>query len=372
MEGSSKFVLKVDGFRDLLNNLRKNGYQTIGPKLKDEAIVYDFIDGFEDLPVGYSDLQNNGYYRVHKEDDRSLFSNYTVGQNSIKQFIFPAYKTILKIKNENSSFQIESNSDKIPKFAFIGIRPCELAALKIQDKILTQGKYIDNDYLQIRQNMLIIAVNCSNPGNTCFCESMKTGPFASDGFDLALSEIQNQNGNYLIIEAGSDKGTEIISAIKTSQPTDKQLSAERNLLEEAVLKFSRKLSIDNLKDLLFNQFDNPYWDEISKRCLTCGNCTMVCPTCFCNNIEDQTDLSGKNAERFRKWDSCFNNDFTYIHGGSIRSSAKSRYRQWHLHKLSYWHDQFETSGCVGCGRCITWCPVGIDITEVASRICLKT
>ena len=372
MEGSSKFVLEVDEFRDLLNNLRKNGYQIIGPKLKDEAIVYDFIDGFEDLPVGYSDLQNNGYYRVHKEDDRSLFSNYTVGQNSIKQFIFPACKTILKIKNENSSFQIESNSDKIPKFAFIGIRPCELAALKIQDKILTQGKYIDNDYFQIRQNMLIIAVNCSNPGNTCFCESMKTGPFASDGFDLALSEILNQNGNYFIIQAGSDKGAEIISAIKTSQPTDKQLSAERNLLEEAVLKFSRKLSIDNLKDLLFNQFDNPYWDEISKRCLTCGNCTMVCPTCFCNNIEDQTDLSGKNAERFRKWDSCFNNDFTYIHGGSIRSSAKSRYRQWHLHKLSYWHDQFETSGCVGCGRCITWCPVGIDITEVASRICLKT
>jgi len=95
---------------------------------------------------------------------------------------------------------------------------------------------------------------------------------------------------------------------------------------------------------------------------------MVCPTCFCSTVEDTTDLSGLHAERWRKWDSCFTLDFTYIHGGSIRREGASRYRQWITHKLAHWHDQFGSSGCTGCGRCITWCPVGIDITEEARAI----
>ncbi|MBF0393567.1 MAG: 4Fe-4S dicluster domain-containing protein, partial [Alphaproteobacteria bacterium] len=114
--------------------------------------------------------------------------------------------------------------------------------------------------------------------------------------------------------------------------------------------------------------EHPRWDEVAKRCLTCGNCTMVCPTCFCTTVDDVTDLGGTRTERVRSWDSCFTLDFSYIHGGSVRNEGSSRYRQWITHKLSSWHDQFGSSGCVGCGRCITWCPVGIDITEEVGAI----
>jgi Fe-S-cluster-containing hydrogenase component 2 len=123
-----------------------------------------------------------------------------------------------------------------------------------------------------------------------------------------------------------------------------------------------------IRDLLYTNFDHPRWDNVAQRCLTCANCTMVCPTCFCTTVEDVSDVTGSHAERWRKWDSCFSQNFSYIHGGSVRSSAKSRYRQWMTHKLASWIDQFGSSGCVGCGRCITWCPVGIDITEEVRAI----
>jgi len=130
----------------------------------------------------------------------------------------------------------------------------------------------------------------------------------------------------------------------------------------------RTIDTTDVKSLLYRNSENSRWLETAKRCLTCANCTMVCPTCFCTTIEDVTDLTGKEAERRRKWDSCFTLDFSYIHGGNIRSSAASRYRQWLTHKFAYWQDQFGTYGCVGCGRCITWCPVGLDITEEINSI----
>jgi sulfhydrogenase subunit beta (sulfur reductase) len=130
----------------------------------------------------------------------------------------------------------------------------------------------------------------------------------------------------------------------------------------------RTMDTKGIKELLYRNYENPRWDDVAKRCLTCGNCTMVCPTCFCTTVEDITDLTGEHVERWRKLDSCFTMDFSYIHGGSVRSSPRARYRQWMTHKLATWIDQFGTSGCVGCGRCITWCPVGIDITEETGAI----
>jgi ferredoxin len=139
--------------------------------------------------------------------------------------------------------------------------------------------------------------------------------------------------------------------------------AAEKAVEQATARMGRHLDTDSLKQLLERNFDNIHWEEVAKVCLTCGNCTLVCPTCFCTNIEDETDLTGGTAIRRRMWDSCFTVGFSYIHGGSIRSTETSRYRQWLMHKLCYWVDQFGSFGCVGCGRCITWCPVGIDITK---------
>jgi Fe-S-cluster-containing hydrogenase component 2 len=136
------------------------------------------------------------------------------------------------------------------------------------------------------------------------------------------------------------------------------------MIESNAKSMRRSMHTEGIKELLYSSYDSEHWNRVAERCLSCTNCTMVCPTCFCSNVEDITDLKGGYTERWRVWDSCFTNDFTYIHGNpSIRSSTASKYRHWIVHKLASWIDQFGTSGCVGCGRCITWCPVGIDITE---------
>ncbi|NJL33712.1 MAG: sulfite reductase subunit A, partial [Chloroflexaceae bacterium] len=123
----------------------------------------------------------------------------------------------------------------------------------------------------------------------------------------------------------------------------------------------------NVASLLKHNLEHKRWEQVAERCLSCANCTMVCPTCFCSTVEDTTALDGSHAERWRKWDSCFTVDFSFIHGGTVRRETRTRYRQWMTHKLAAWIDQFGTSGCVGCGRCIVWCPVGIDITaEIAA------
>ena len=139
-------------------------------------------------------------------------------------------------------------------------------------------------------------------------------------------------------------------------------------MAQARREMGRAMDTTNIKQLLYDNPEHPQWDKVAGRCLSCANCTMACPTCFCSTVEDVSDLTGKHAERWRKWDSCFSLEFSYIHGGHVRQSTKGRYRQWMTHKLASWQDQFGTSGCVGCGRCITWCPVGIDITEEVKAI----
>ena len=206
------------------------------------------------------------------------------------------------------------------------------------------------------------------PAGTCFCVSMETGPKADAGFDLALTELVDENRHEFLVEVGSETGVEIFRQVPHRPATDAEVAAAEAVVAHTASQMGRTLQTDGIKDLLLENLNHPRWDDVAKRCLTCGNCTMVCPTCFCTTVEDHSDLTGSFAERVRKWDSCFTMDFSYIHGGSVRKTARSRYRQWMTHKLATWIDQFGTSGCVGCGRCITWCPVGIDITDEAAAI----
>ncbi len=130
----------------------------------------------------------------------------------------------------------------------------------------------------------------------------------------------------------------------------------------------RHLDTTDIHDLLLNNLEHPRWAEVAERCLSCANCTMVCPTCFCASVEEVSDLSGDNVRRERAWDSCFTMEHSYTNTGTVRKTTASRYRQWLTHKLATWSDQFGTSGCVGCGRCVTWCPVAIDLTEEVAAI----
>ena len=371
MEQSSakgaKAMIFQDDLQALIDALAARAYQVLGPAVRDGAIVYDEIARVSDLPAGWTDRQEAGRYRLERRGDDALFG-FAVGPHSWKQFLHPPVETLWTAHKDQDGIAIAPPERTSRKFAFIGARACEIRAIAIQDRVFCEGPYPDAAYAMRRLDAFIVAVNCGEAGGTCFCGSMQTGPKNESGFDLALTELLDEDSHDFLVEIGSEAGAELIAQVPHRPASNAQLAAAEAVVARAASRMGRSLETGGLKELLQGNLDHPRWDEVAKRCLTCGNCTMVCPTCFCTTVEDHSDLTGTFAERERKWDSCFTMDFSYIHGGSVRSTARSRYRQWMTHKLANWIDQFGESGCVGCGRCITWCPVGIDITEEAAAI----
>lgn len=359
-------IIDVQTLDDLISALAHAGYEVIGPRKQDDAIVYDTLRSAGDLPVGYADEQDGGKYRLVKGRD-GVYFDYVVGPQSWKRFLFPPHQKICQMRKQGKAFRIVEETAGPPRYAFFGVRACEIAAMRVQDKVFDNGTFADPGYLSKRNAAFIVAVNCGRAGGTCFCASMNTGPRAQGGFDLALTEIVDRKRHVFLIEAGSARGSQILAKIPHRAATGEDTAAALAATDRAVKGMGRTM-VEDVGPLLKRNLEHSRWNEVAKRCLTCANCTMVCPTCFCSTVEDVTDLSGSNAERWRRWDSCFTMDFSYIHGGAVRRETSSRYRQWMTHKLSSWFEQFGTSGCVGCGRCITWCPVGIDITEEARAI----
>lgn len=352
------------GLAQLFTVLQSKGYTLVGPTLEAGAIGYDVLESIADLPAGWTDRQEAGTYRLERRTDEALFG-YTVGPHSWKKYLFPPEQQLWKgQKQADGSFTIEEGADAPPTYAFIGVRACELHAIQIQDKVFLGDTHQDSVYAARRKDNFIVAVNCAQAAPTCFCTSMHTGPKVDGGSDLVLTEIIDEDQHYFVVEVHSEKGRAIMQEVpgRPGQEEDRQAAQART--DQAIAEMGRTLDTTDIQDLLYRNYDNPRWQELESRCLTCGNCTMACPTCFCSKVEDVTDLTGDHAERWRSWDSCFTLDFSYLHGGgSVRASTSSRYRHWLTHKLGTWLDQFGSSGCVGCGRCITWCPVGIDLTE---------
>lgn len=367
----TQYVLQNTDFQRLLDSLIKRGYQVLGPTVRDGAIVYDELKFAADLPVGWTDEQEAGRYRLRRrnDNDEARFG-YVVGPQSWKKYLHPSEVRLLTAERSGQTFRILNHESAPPRRAFLGVRACELAAIAVQDRVLQGDRYRDPIYAARREGVFIVAVNCTQAAPTCFCTSMGTGPRARGSFDLVLTELVGPGKHEFVIEAGSDAGAEVLAELApASNMASEAVSQEAEAaVERAASQIQRRMDTTGIRDLLYANFDHPRWDNVAQRCLTCANCTMVCPTCFCTTVDDVSDVTGTHAERWRKWDSCFTQNFSYIHGGSVRSSAKSRYRQWMTHKLASWMDQFGSSGCVGCGRCITWCPVGIDITEEVRAI----
>lgn len=360
-------IVTRDNLQNLVDALVKRGYTVVGPLMKDGAIVYDEIRSIEELPEGWTDEQDGGFYRLKRRKDKALFG-YVVGPHSWKRFLYPPRERLFTAKRNGAGFETLPEDRKPPRYAFLGVRSCELHALSVQDKVFMGGDYVDPGYKARRERAFIVAVNCGQAASTCFCVSMNTGPEARQGYDLVLTEIIKGEAHDFLIEAGSAVGQEILKGLPKKSVGDSHRRAAENVVKKAIQDIRRRMDTKDIKELLYRNLEHPRWEDVAKRCLTCANCTLVCPTCFCSTVEDVTDLKGENVERWRKWDSCFTGDFSYIHGGSVRGSTLSRYRQWMTHKLATWIDQFGTSGCVGCGRCITWCPVGIDLTEEVRAI----
>ncbi len=360
---SQSVVIDKSDLERIIDKLWRDGYTVIGPTIAQGAIVFDELRALKQLPIGWTDEQEGGKYRLKPRDDGAYFG-YAVGPHSWKKYLFPSRLTLFSIEKTADSFAVKPSPEPVPKYAFVGARSCDLHAIDIQDKVFLAGPYVDPHYQARREPAFIIAVNCGQAASTCFCTSMKTGPKATRGFDLALTELPET----FLIEVATERGLAVMAGIPCRDATDQDLDAGTTVIHETEGQIQRRLDTADLPQLLYNNLEHPRWDDVAGRCLSCTNCTMVCPTCFCHSIEDVPNLDGQRSERVRVWDSCFNVEHAHTAGGNARPEVRSRYRQWLTHKLASWIDQYGVSGCVGCGRCITWCPVAIDLTEEVAAI----
>ncbi len=367
----SRWVLAREQFDTLLDSFRDHGYEVLGPTVRDGAIVYGRIEEVHDLPVGWTDRQEAGSYRLERRDDPALFG-YNVGPHSWKKYLFPSRERLFTARREGPSFRVSTEPTEEGPKAYLGVRACEIAAIRIQDRVFTGGPEVDPGYAGRRTRALVVAAQCTQAASSCFCVSMGTGPEVEDGFDLVLTELVGEGPHRFVIEVGTPAGASVLAGVPLVPASPVDLAKVSERLQRTRHAMGRSLEANGIRELLLGRLDHEEWEKVGARCVACTNCTMVCPTCFCHSTEEVPDLAGSRVERWRRWDSCFNLAFSELHGGSVRTSVPSRYRQWMVHKLATWYDQFGSSGCVGCGRCIAWCPVGIDITEEAERVRLPS
>jgi sulfhydrogenase subunit beta (sulfur reductase) len=358
-------TLAATGLDTLLEALRGRGYRIVGPVVRDGVIAHGELASAADLPAGWTDEQEPGSYRLARRDDGALFG-YAVGPHSWKAELLPPRVRLWQAQRENGGFAVEEEPPAAEPTAFVGVRPCELAAIETQDDVFLGGRFQDRDYAARRADVFLVAVDCGDPSSLCFCSSLGTGPGATEGFDLALTELLEGEHRFLV-RAGSPAGEAVLAELPTRPASRDDVDAAGLVVATAARVQAGRFDGDGVHDLLLRNLESPVWDEVAERCLACGNCTLVCPTCFCTHVEDTSSLDGTTAARDRVWDTCFSLRYAEMHGGNTRPSPRARYRQWLTHKLATWEDQFGRSGCVGCGRCIAWCPAGIDIrAEVAA------
>jgi sulfhydrogenase subunit beta (sulfur reductase) len=367
-------VLDVAGLDRLVESLWRHADRVVGPRVRDGAIVYDELLSAAELPIGWGDEQAPGRYRLARRDDHARFG-YVVGPHSWKQELFPPRQRLWEaVSDGDATFHVVEPPTPEESVAFVGVRGCELAAIAVQDRVFLDGIAEDRVYAARRRDVTLVAVECHHPASTCFCTSFGTGPAVEPGVggqatpDLVLTELLDGPEPRWLVRTGTTRGEQLLVELEAAPVDDADLAERDASLDAARERIVRHLDVDALPELLLGNLSHPRWEDVADRCLTCGNCTMVCPTCFCTTVEDTTDLTGEHAVRERRWDTCFAIEFSHTGPASVRTSNRARYRQWMTHKLATWVEQFGTSGCVGCGRCLTWCPVGIDITEEAAAI----
>lgn len=364
MSGNPQFLPR-EAFPQLLAALAAAGYRCVGPTVREGAIVYEPIAGVADLPRGIRDHQEPGRYRLEETSGVRYFG-WANGPQALKPLTFrPRELLWASERGAEGAIRFTAAPLEAQPLAVIGVRACDLAALYLHDQHFLHGAYPDPSYAARRQGLFLVAVNCTNASANCFCAATGDGPKASYGYDLALSELDAG----FIVAAKSQRGIDLLGQLPLRDAEPRQVEAAEREIARAAKSQTRRLPSRNLRDVLFARLEHPRWREVAERCLSCGNCTSVCPTCFCHRETEQPNLEGTRSEHAREWDSCFTQGHSYIHGITIRPDTHTRYRQWLTHKLGSWHDQYGRSGCVGCGRCITWCPVGIDLTEELTVIC---
>lgn len=345
--------------QELIDRLRWSGHRVLGPVERDGTVLIDEVRRIADLPVGRRDRQEPGAWRMEPGVADEVFG-VVHGPSSLKEFLFAAREPLLEIRRDGQGMAIADLAPADEPIAVLGVRACDLAGAGRQDRIFLEGRFQDTHYAARRRHVFVVAVQCTRSVSTCFCNSMGTGPALGDGYDLALTELQHG----FVARAGSADGAALLASIApATEATAADLGEADNAVDRCEAAIQRRFDASGLRQLLPARSNHSGWDDVAARCLSCGNCTLVCPTCFCHTVSDSADILGDRTQRIREWESCFSPGHGQIHGKNFRPTTRERYRLWVTHKFASWFDQFGESGCVGCGRCIAWCPVGIDLTR---------
>ena len=363
MGGVKQFLAHGD-VEQLFAGLENAGFQCIGPQLVDGAIAYRALDAVSQLPQGIRIEQQPGSYRAEQAADQRYFA-WTNGPQALKPLVFPPQESLWQVvRDADGRLGFSSPSNHTTPQAVLGVRPCDLAALQLNDEHFLSAEP-DPGYQARRSSLFLVVVNCSHPSSSCFCTATGDGPSLESGGDLVMDETDSG----FVLGASSPRGSQLLEQLALAPATAEQLEQVAQQRSEAASCQSRTLPTGDLHRILSERWEHPHWQNVADRCLACGNCTAVCPTCFCHTEFDVGGLDTQSSEHVREWDSCFGEAHSYIHGTVVRSGIRQRYRQWLGHKFGNWFEQYGRSGCVGCGRCITWCPVGIEVTAELAALC---
>jgi sulfhydrogenase subunit beta (sulfur reductase) len=337
----SETIISKKSFAVWIDSLLEQS-PVIGPAWDGRRHVFRKIDAASELSMDYqTTMLSPGKLFIYKPKE-DLFRFSVSGRTQIKEIPVVAEEQII-----------------------VGVHSCDTHALMYLDRTFL-GAYTDRYYEARRKNTVIISLNCTGIAPNCFCSSVGTGPFlnADGGFDMLLTDF----GDEYLLEARTERAHSFLKPAETKKAGSKEMKHKADREKSIHRMITKTLETDGLNDVLKDNPDHPLWRSTAEeKCLSCSNCVMVCPTCFCFDVIDEISMDMKTVTRRRQLDACQDRRFAEVHGGNYRSRRTARLRQFVMHKLNQTH-QYGVFGTVGCGRCITWCPTGIDLTEMAMTI----
>ena len=313
------------------------------------------------LPVDASD----GKARFEKWEEGKLWSNALNTERSAKDFFFPQIETLVQFKTEGKNIEVIDVREEQEDYVIFGVRACDVKSFDILDRVFL-AEPVDSFYKSRREHGIIVSVSCSKPAETCFCSA-----FGIDAANPSGDVSAWRCDDALYLESNTEKGNAFIEKIK-----DLLVECDADVVskeKEKTKKITAKLPLGDIKTEAFGGgktkqfFDSPLWKDMSATCLGCGTCTFVCPTCQCYDIKEFN--TGNGVIRYRCWDSCMYSDFTKMAHGNPRLTQAERFRQRFMHKLVYYPENNDgIFGCVGCGRCISKCPISMNIVKVMKTL----
>jgi len=330
---------KKHHLQDFLNNLHLFGELHAPQKKGDQSYVFDKVTDVSKIALSYT---------------RTILPP--------KKYFFPQEQTLFTFSSDNGYETVRAEEEK--RIVLFGVHPCDIHSIKILDLVF-DGKYVDNYYFERKKNVIIIGIDCI-PDELCFCLSMGT-EHIEDGFDLFLSDI----GDEYLVRIGTSLGDDIINSNKPFfDEVDKKAREKfKKYSKKRRGQFTTDVNIYDLPEIMDLEYESKVWQEAGEKCLGCGICSMVCPTCYCFDVYDQLNIDGISGERRRRWDSCLFVDYALVAGGfNFRGERSARIKNRHLHKQRAFVAEYGKPACTGCGRCIAACPANINIIDVISKL----